>query len=43
MVDSGSGSGSGGSGGSGGDNDHILLHEYIRLIEFLNTQIKNIE
>jgi hypothetical protein len=33
----------GGGGGGAGDNDHILLHEYIRRIEFLNTKIKNIE
>jgi hypothetical protein len=32
-----------GGGGGGGDNDHILLHEYIRRIGFLNSQIKNIE
>jgi hypothetical protein len=37
MIDGGSGS------GGSDDNDHILLHEYIRLIEFLNTQIKNVE
>jgi hypothetical protein len=27
-------------GGGGGDNDHILLHEYIRRIGFLNSEIK---
>ena len=25
------------------DNDQILLHEYVMQIEFLNTEIKNIE
>ena len=25
------------------DNDQILLHEYLMQIEFLNTEIKNIE
>jgi hypothetical protein len=25
------------------DNDQILLHEYIMQIEFLNTEIKNVE